>query len=160
MRVANSDWCASRRVVSVSSKRVCWRVHSANFSGPSSSSSCLVPLGGGVESCGGTGMGFKCAGFGLPATSLLPFTAISPRYVSSFVARSRRCVNWNNSGVSSRKLVVASPRWNVSLFTTFSRNGTFVFTPRMRNSRRARSMRWHACSKYRPHAVTLTSSES
>ena len=33
MRVANSDWCASRIVVSVSSTCGCSRIHSANFSG-------------------------------------------------------------------------------------------------------------------------------
>ena len=30
-----------------------------------------------------------------------------------------------------------------------------VFTPRMRNSRSARSMRWQACGNSRPQAVTL-----
>jgi hypothetical protein len=34
-----SDWCASRNVVSVMSRRFCLSVHSANFFGPSSSSS-------------------------------------------------------------------------------------------------------------------------
>ena len=46
MRVASSDWCASRNVVSVISRRFCDVVHSANFAGPSSSSSCRVPRGG------------------------------------------------------------------------------------------------------------------
>lgn len=36
----------------------------------------------------------------------------------------------------------------------------FVFTPRTRNSRRARSMRRHAPGSVLSHAVTFTSSES
>ena len=45
-RVASSDWCASRIVVSVNSSRFCSRTHSANFSGPSSFSLSRVPGGG------------------------------------------------------------------------------------------------------------------
>ena len=36
IRVASSDWCASRKVVSVTSRRGCSRTQWANFSGPSS----------------------------------------------------------------------------------------------------------------------------
>ena len=43
----SSDWCASRNVVSVSSSCFCFRIHSPNFSGPSSFSLSRVPGGGG-----------------------------------------------------------------------------------------------------------------
>jgi pyruvate carboxylase len=52
------------------------------------------------------------------------------------------------------------PDWKTGLLTTFSRKGMLVLTPRMRNSRRARSIRRHACGNSRPHAVSLTKSES
>ena len=42
-RVASSDWCASRIVVSVNSSRFCLRTHSANFSGPAPAACCRVP---------------------------------------------------------------------------------------------------------------------
>ncbi len=47
-RVASSDWCASRKVVSVTPTR-CWpRRSAANFSGPSWSSACREPSGAGT----------------------------------------------------------------------------------------------------------------
>ena len=46
MRVANSDWWASRRVVSVSAIAVCERSAAANAVGPSSSRRCREPAGG------------------------------------------------------------------------------------------------------------------
>ena len=61
-RVAMRDWWASRKVVSVTNKRFCLRVHSANFFGPSSSSRCRVP-GGGVwrgSKAGGVTTGRAC----------------------------------------------------------------------------------------------------
>ena len=49
MRVASSDWCASRIVVSVSSTRFCSSIHLAKPSAPSSSSFCFVPGGGALD---------------------------------------------------------------------------------------------------------------
>jgi len=53
-------------------------------------------------------------------------------------------------GVVSISVVVAWPERNTGLAMTFSRNGMFVLTPRMRNSRNARSIRCNANSKSRP----------
>ena len=50
------------------------------------------------------------------------------------MARSRFCRNRNSAGVSSMKVVVASPDLNVGCSIRFSRNEMFVLTPRMRNS--------------------------
>ena len=44
-RVASNDWCASRQVVSVSSRPWLCRTAFANPSGPSSVSTCLRPRG-------------------------------------------------------------------------------------------------------------------
>jgi hypothetical protein len=49
-----------------------------------------------------------------------------------------------------QKAVVTAPDWNAGLFTTFSRNGMLVLTPRIRNSRSARSMRRQACVNSAP----------
>ena len=49
-RVASSDWCASRIVVSVIRRPFCFRIHSLNFSGPSSLSLVRVPSGNGPRS--------------------------------------------------------------------------------------------------------------
>ena len=48
-RVASSDWCASRNVVSVTATAVCSRSACANFSGPSESSAWRVPSGAGTD---------------------------------------------------------------------------------------------------------------
>ena len=48
-RVASSDWCASRNVVSVTPTAFESRIQRANPSGPSSVSRCLDPLGGGDD---------------------------------------------------------------------------------------------------------------
>ena len=48
MRVASSDWCASRHVVSVSSSPSCARTRLANPSGPLHSSTCFQPSGKGL----------------------------------------------------------------------------------------------------------------
>ena len=45
-RVASSDWCASRNVVSVTSNFFCLTVHWANFRAPISKSNWRVPGGG------------------------------------------------------------------------------------------------------------------
>ena len=72
----------------------------------------------------------------------------------------RGCAGGNSSGDSSRKEVVTSPARKRGWLTTFSRKGMLVFTPRMRNSRSARSMRWQASGSFVPQAVTFTRSES
>ena len=61
---------------------------------------------------------------------------------------------------SASQFVVTVPFWKSGWLTTFSTNGIFVFTPRMRNSRKARSMRLQASGNVRPQLVTFTSSES
>jgi hypothetical protein len=58
-------------------------------------------------------------------------------------------------GLVSISVVVAWPERKVSSAMTFSRNGMLVFTPRMRNSRSARSMRWQAMSKVAAHGGEL-----
>ena len=159
-RVASSDWCASRIVVSVSSSGFCLRTHWQNFSGPSASSRSRNPWGTGPAACGTTGVGSSRWASNLPLVSGRPLTMTSPRYDRIFVARSRRRLNRNRSGVSSMNVVVASPAANVGWPIRFSRNGMFVFTPRMRNSRRARSVRRIVSSNVLPQVVNLTSNES
>ena len=78
MRVASSDWCASRMVVSVI--RTCfWSfIQAANFSGPSWSRRCLVP-GTGVlaESRGLAACAASAGGKVRPRVSGWPFTVTS-----------------------------------------------------------------------------------
>ena len=79
MRVASALWCASRHVVSMSSKPSCPRTALANPAGPSSSSTCFNPRGGWASSGrGGTGSSTVGAGPTAPGC-LAPFTATSPR---------------------------------------------------------------------------------
>ena len=141
--MASNDWWASRIVVSVISSRFSLRIHSANFSGPSSCSFWRVPAGGTLVrgTGGGTGAGSERFGSKAPFTSGRPFTMTSPRYDSVFVARSRLARKRNSAGVWSMKVVVASPDLKVGCSMRFSRNEMFVLTPRMRNSRSARSER-------------------
>ena len=108
---------------------------------------------------GTTALGIAAAGF-QPLAVGLPLRVMSERYDSVRVARSRRRLKWNSSGLVSISRVWAWPLRKVSSAMTFSRNGMFVFTPRMRNSRSARSIRWHAIGKSRPIAVSFTSIES
>ena len=105
MRVASSDWCASRMVVSVTSSRVCARIHWANFSGPISSSACLVPWGGVATSLSGGCTKARDTVWAASLVSGLPFTVTFPMKLKSRVARSLRGVNANSSGVSSMKRV-------------------------------------------------------
>ena len=65
-RVAISDWCASRNVVSVISRRFSLRAHAANFFGPSFCSICRVPAGGSMPSVLRQHGGFELAGDDLP----------------------------------------------------------------------------------------------
>ena len=76
-----------------------------------------------------------------PLACGLPLTITSPRKASSLVARSRRGAKANRPGEVSISVVVARPERNSGWAMTFSRNGILVLTPRMRNSRSARSMR-------------------
>ena len=78
---------------------------------------------------------------GASLTLAWPLTITSPMYCSSLVARSRRGVNSNSSGVSSMNRVVQLPARKVGSWTRRIRNGMFVFTPRMRNSCKHRSVR-------------------
>ena len=106
IRVASSDWCASRMVVSVISSLRCASIQSATARGPSASSICFSPAGGGVDgTVGARGGSASAGGRGRPATSGLPLTVMSPMKVSSFVARSRRRRKSNSSGVSSMNRV-------------------------------------------------------
>jgi len=159
MRVASSDWCASRIVVSVSSTR-CWAlIHCAKVPGPRLLSSSRVPAGAGCvrSQAGLTGAGSGKLGKVRPFISGWPLTLTSPRYFSSLVARSRRGATLSSSGVWSMKRVVHSPLLNCGCAITFSRKARLVATPRMRNSRSERSMRAIASSELAPQAVTLTS---
>ena len=162
MRVANSDWCASRSVVSVTSTRRSARIQRAKPSAPSSRSWSRVPLGTGapMSQAGFCGLARGCTGRLRPFISGLPLTITSPMNCSSLVARSRRGWKRNSSGVSSMKRVVHSPERNCGCAITFSRNCRLVDTPRTRNSRSARSIREIASSGVCPHEVTFTSSES
>ena len=55
MRVASSDWCASRMVVSVISSWRCASIQSANACGPFCSSRLRVPISGSPRAAGGRG---------------------------------------------------------------------------------------------------------
>ena len=161
MRVAISDWCASRMVVSVTSTRSSSSIHWAKAAGPRRSSNCLVPSGATAGNPEGTiGAWAWAGGTGRPAASGLPFTVTSAMKRSNRVARSRRRGKAKSSGVSSMKRVVTSPERNAGWLMTFSRNARLVATPRMRNSRNARSMRSTATSAVGPQAVTFSNNES
>lgn len=53
-RVASNDWCASRKVVSVTCSDGDERSHAAKPSGPSSFSRCFEPFGGAPTGTGGS----------------------------------------------------------------------------------------------------------
>jgi hypothetical protein len=160
MRVASSDWCASRIAVSVSSTRSSRSIQLAKRSGPSSSSFCLAPGGGAGSVPGGSRGGASCAGCARPRVSGLPLTIVAPMRSRMRVARSRLRGQRNSSGVSSMKRVVYSPCTKRGCVISWSRNLRLVTTPRTRNSHRARCMRAIASSGVGAQALTLTSSES
>ena len=58
------------------------------------------------------------------------------------------------------KRVVTSPAMKAGWLITFSRNCRFDVTPRIRNSRSARSIRWIDSAAVGAQVVTFTSSES
>ena len=161
MRVASSDWCASRMVVSVMSTRSCASIHFAKPSAPSSSSFCFVPGGGALATFTlGRRASTMLFGFRRPFTSGLPLTMVSPMNERMRVARSRFFSHLKSSGVSSMNLVVYSAVANFGCVMTWSRKRRLVDTPRMRNSHNARCMRAMASTGFGAHAVTFTSMES
>ena len=81
MRVASSDWCASRIVVSVTSSPLCARTAAAQPSGPLSSSTPFQPSSGLPVRCGKTGVTglFLLLGAPMAPGWLGPLTTISLR---------------------------------------------------------------------------------
>ncbi len=77
MRVASSDWWASRMVVSVTSTRRCSRIHAAKPCGPSLSNSCLAPSAGAAAKRGASGRRALAGGRGRPLASGWPLTLTS-----------------------------------------------------------------------------------
>ena len=89
-----------------------------NFSTPSFLNLSRVPSGSGAEvSNVGTCAGIRRVAHGASLTLAWPLTITSPMYCSSLVARSRRGVNSNSSGVSSMNRVVQLPARNVGSWT-------------------------------------------
>ena len=77
MRVASSDWCASRHVVSVRSSPSCARTALAKPSGPSRSSTCFQPAGGapaGAAGATGSMTDGGLATMSAPSSGGWPFT--------------------------------------------------------------------------------------
>ena len=109
-RVASSDWCASRMVVSVKRSPFCSRTQAASPSGPRASRMSRVPGGGGeARSTFGTGASRSSlgrSGFWTPGE---PLTITSPIQESSFVARSCFRAETSSSGCRSMKEVSARP---------------------------------------------------
>ena len=137
-RVANSDWCASRNVVSVTARVFCSRSTCAQRSGPSLVSNCFDPAGTGrfrMSADGSFTRGWIIVAFSSPFGLL---TLTSARYCSSLVPRSAGMRWTSSSGRSSMKDVVTWPARKSGSVMTASRNGMFVDTPRIRNSVSAR----------------------
>lgn len=91
---------------------------------------------------------------------LLPLTARSPRYPKSFCARFWLPTREKSSGVSSIKVVQQFPAIKVGCVRRDPRKGIFVFTPRMRNSTKARSIFRRTISYVDAKQVHFTSIES
>ncbi|MPM80538.1 hypothetical protein SDC9_127585 [bioreactor metagenome] len=158
IRVASSDWWASRKVVSVTSSRSEARSAAANFSGPSSSSCWRKPTGTGVRRSifgslvrGWTVIGDSPCGL---------FTVTSASQVSTLVPRSSEVRAFSSAGRSSMKAVEISPARKSGSSSTAWRKGMLVATPRIRNSASARRARATAWSRSRPRVVSFTSRES
>ena len=100
-RVASSDWCASRIVVSVTSTRVCARTQRAIASGPSASSTALA-LGSGAGALARGGVG-GASGHAAGARPLK--RERSPRSTSA--ARNLTSLHGVVSGFAGRGLVAA-----------------------------------------------------
>ncbi len=158
-RVASRDWCASRKVVSVTSTPVRERRSAAKPSGPSSSSRCREPCGEGLPRstpAGSFSRGSSRVG-ALPY-GLLTVTSASQRSIR--VPRSAGTWVVSSSGRCSMNAVDTSPAMKSGSASTACRNGMLVLTPRIRNSARARRERATAAAKFRPRQVSLTSMES
>ena len=134
------------------SRRFCFSVHSANFFGPSSSSNCARALGAAArlaDPIRGSARRLRAALLGLVA---LRVRIAVHDHVAEEVQQLRRAVAARleleqlRRRVDHRRRRLAAAEDRV-MRCTFSRNGMFVFTPRMRNSRSARSMRSSAVSK-------------
>ncbi|MPM69771.1 hypothetical protein SDC9_116719 [bioreactor metagenome] len=151
-RVASSDWCASRNVVSVISSFFCSSIHLTSPSGPRSSSICFTPGFTGEANLGTVG---ASKSFLFLASGSL--TMMLPIYLSTFVALSCELCIWNSSGDSSIKRVWHRPAWKVGWAIMLLRNAVFVFTPRIRISLMARCILRTAPSKVRSSVVILTS---
>jgi hypothetical protein len=120
-----------------------------------------VPAGGGFvrSTWGSRGSRHSVArsGFVTPGE---PFTTTSPRKASNFVPRSCFVPTRSRSGCASMKVVSHLPVVKSSCSITFSRKPMLVFTPRMRNSCRQRSITRAACANSSPQVETFTSNES
>jgi len=113
-RVASSDWCASRNVVSVYKILLCCRIQLQKASGPISSSLFLLPLGYSARRSKGGMSGLRNVRLGsMVFTSGLPLTVRLAMYRKVLVARSKFCVISNSSGCSSINATVALPDVNV-----------------------------------------------
>ena len=138
-RVASSDWWASRKVVSVTATAVWLRSACAKRSGPSSSSSCFDPDGGGV--CSSCLVSAGSLSRAIRVVRHSPFgllTATPARYLSSLVPRSAG-IRWVSScGRSSMNDVVARPARKSGSEMTASRKPMLVEMPRIRISFYAR----------------------
>jgi hypothetical protein len=78
IRVASSDWCPSRIVVSVISSRFCASIQSATAFGPFCPAGLRVPGGGRIDPhATGRGARASAGGLGRPAVSGCPFTVMS-----------------------------------------------------------------------------------
>ena len=123
-RVASSDWCASRNVVSVTARAVCARRARAKPAGPSSRSRCRDPAGAGAfrSIFGSLSSGSAVSGRGplgrLTVTSASQFSIFVPR---SFDARPRK-----SSGRSSMNEVLTLPAMKSGSSSTACRNGMLV----------------------------------
>ena len=155
IRVANSDWCASRNVVSVTATAGWARSAAANAAG--SSSRWRDPSGGACEASGGSFSRGSISPAG-GSRSRLMVTSVS--LVSSREARSAPGSAEIRSGCSSTKVVCTPPARKSGCRSSARRKLWFVLTPRTRSSATARPARAAALRRSGPRAVTLTSSGS
>ena len=85
-------------------------------------------------------------------------------YVADVGKQFGRAVRAARYAEQFRKFIEKGSRYPAGLESRMAHDilekGIFVLTPRMRNSRSARSIRWHASGSVRPHAVVFTRSES
>ena len=153
MRVAKSDWCASRSVVSVSCSASRERSQRARPSGPSSVRRCLEPAGG--SPLGMRGSFERGSGpAGARPNGRLTVRSDSSRRMR--VARSPPgaiAVSW---GRSSMNVVCRRPARKSGSSSSLPRNAWFVVTPRMRTSSTARRARAIAVCMSMPRVVSFS----